>query len=477
VPLAVLCLVWGESVPLFSAPDEHAHLIRGAGLVRGEVLGTDKQLGQPPNALVVSAVRLPHVFSHAESVFLCYVHQPRIDARCAPAFSDPVRSDTEVLTAARRYPPLYYLVALPTLVEPNAFGVHLTRALSGLVAAALLASGLAAALSSRRPVALAAGGLVAITPMVLYLGGVVNPNGLEAVAAFCAWMAAAAIAVDGPEEASGADIRRLAVGASLLVLARGLSPLWLVLVLAAAAVLLGWDGVRRVWRRRSFRVALAVIGAATVAAALWLLLAGPLSVSGQPSALPQTVIWRAVVGRAGGFAEQMVGSFGFLDAPAPSGVMVLWAAAAAAVCFRGVAWGSRRTVLTVGGLVAATVVLPMVLEAREVPSIGFFRLGRYTIPLAMGIPIAAAVGWPVGDRSSRRVLGAVVALTGVSQVAAYAWVVRRYAVGSDGRLDYLLGAHWGPSVPLAVLLATFAVAAGALAAIVLWTAGERRVAG
>ncbi len=92
-----------------------------------------------------------------------------------------------VASTAARYNPLYYLaVGSPSLLAGPAHASRLMRLLSAALSALFLSWH-----SPRRyraPTSIAASTvLLAATPMVLFLGAAINPNGLEITAAICSW--------------------------------------------------------------------------------------------------------------------------------------------------------------------------------------------------------------------------------------------------------------------------------------------------
>ena len=177
---SALIILWLLAMPLFSSPDENAHVVKAAAVVRGQLLGTDEH-----NAAgdTLTHVTVPAAFV---SDVPCFAHRPRVPASCAPAQTSSMRL-VDATTLAGHYPPLYYaIVGLPSLFVPGAGGVYVMRLASGLLNAAFVASAL---LSVRRwssrigPLAVG----VATTPMVLFLSASVNPNALEIAAAMTVW--------------------------------------------------------------------------------------------------------------------------------------------------------------------------------------------------------------------------------------------------------------------------------------------------
>ena len=322
---------------------------------------------------------------------------------------------------------------------------------------ALLAAAVGAAGESRRGQFLAIGLAVALTPTALYLFGMLNPNGVEIAAAVLTWIAAIAFVLDSRGPASGRQLRRVAIGASVLVVTRGLSPLWLAVVAASILGFAGWRQGRELLRDRHVWIVGAAIGVASAVAMAWIVAVGTLDVTGRPLAITTMEAARKSLDRTPMYLNQMVFGHGFLDVPAPSVTLYLWWFAAGAVVLLGWAAADRRTHRVVAGLGALVLLLPILLEARQAPSVGFFWLGRYILPVAAGIPIAVAAwlgatGDPARVRSFARV---VLVVTALAQVAAYVATVRRYAVGTDGRLLYLTGPHWAPTIPGLLLLLVF----------------------
>ena len=91
--------------------------------------------------------------------------------------------------------------------------------------------------------------------------------------------------------------------------------------------------------------------------------------------------------------RDMVGVFGWEDTR-PAGVarrrMVVVRARAGAVALVIGTWRQRLAIL---GTAAGTIVVQVASEALKAPSIGYVWQGRYTLPLAMGVPIIS--GWVV----------------------------------------------------------------------------------
>ena len=175
--------------------------------------------------------------------------------------------------------------------------------------------------------------------------------------------------------------------------------------------------------------------------------------------------------------RQIIGYFGNVDAPLPDAIVWLWVAAAGALVAASLWLGRWLQRLAVVGLVGFVMVLPLVSEMSRAPTYGFIWQGRYSLPVAVGVPVLAA--WIVADRldvalvALRRALVAVVAvLAGAAQLAAHLSFMTRVVVGYPNPWwKYLTGDGWRPPLSVWVLL-TWAVLASAAYGAVLWVSGR-----
>ncbi len=481
---AVLCLLsalWSVASPLFSVPDEPAHVARAAAVARGQLLGDDvvgegpddrcvRDVAGPTSGLVACTYfRLPQVFAAGYHVPGCFTFTPEVTADCAPPLRGS-RSVTRVATTAGSYPPLYYFSAgLPSLVLPSALGVHLMRLASGAVAAALLAS---AFVSTRGQGGIASAGvLVAVTPMTLYLAGSVNPNGLEVAAAVGVWAAGAAIV--GGSDDSRLPVRA-GVAAVVLALTRPLSPLWIVVI---GLTLLGaapGPVLRSRWRERRIRTALAAATLATCVAASWLAVAKPLGdSSGGGSEAGTGRLLRLSVGATMDRVGNMIGELGWLDTRPPALAVLIWLALAGFLVVTALCAASGRPAVALVALVVAVVAVPVAVEVSQAGRLGLVWQGRYSLPLAAGVPVLAAMlARPLLEGSGRRVLAVTAAATALGHAAVFWWGLRRYAVG----VDHLFGpVRWSPPlVPAVVLGVLFTAVVSLFSALVVTAASDDR---
>ncbi len=128
---------WSIATPLMAAPDEPAHAINAAAVVRG-------QLDAPEHPTVlgpVAVVRVPAWVASTNSLATCLIWWPEPSAACSP----PLKSGTEAVDATTqysRYPPLYYaLVGIPSLVTTGAPALYSMRMVATLINSSLVALG------------------------------------------------------------------------------------------------------------------------------------------------------------------------------------------------------------------------------------------------------------------------------------------------------------------------------------------------
>jgi len=138
--------------------------------------------------------------------------------------------------------------------------------------------------------------------------------------------------------------------------------------------------------------------------------------------------------------------------------------------------GSVRQRLGILAVVAATAVIPVLFDAMQASRTGYVWQARYTLPVAVGIPLVSAVVAATAGRRPllppRRVLPLSAAGFVVAHVALFSNGLRRYAVGLDGPLRFLSeDAPWAP--PGGNLLAVM-VTVGVTVALAWWIAAPRR---
>ena len=183
----VVAATWSFSSPLMSAPDEPAQTVKAVSVAEGNLRGVDIQTtpaASPWIYSVQSTFTVPAAYADLGRLNACYVIQPLVPATCAPDPQDDVRvGDGHQL---RRHVPTH--ATTPSSAGPSRFfdpavGLWLMRLSSAAVSALLVGLALAGARRTDGGGVVVAGLLVAITPMAVYVSSVINPSGMEIMAA------------------------------------------------------------------------------------------------------------------------------------------------------------------------------------------------------------------------------------------------------------------------------------------------------
>ncbi|MGH9084690.1 MAG: DUF2142 domain-containing protein [Acidimicrobiales bacterium] len=458
--LSVLLGTWAVATPDFSAPDEPAHVIRAAAVADGQIGARSSDELGPGLALVDD---IPRSLDAGWGIAACFVHDPTATP-CGPPFvEDDVQ--VEAITTAGSAPPLFYgLVGLPLRVMPDSGGLLLARLAHAAACAALIASAAILAARSRHRGFLLVGLAVAVTPMAVYLGAVVNPSGLEIAAGIATWVTVLVIAGDAGRP-SRWPLALLATAGSILVLSRALSAVYFVIVVGIVVLAAGWRAFDP--RDRRIQVVGAALGLAFAGAAGWVLTHDPTDLV--PALIIREADWfeklSMSVGKTPRNIEQMVAAFGWLDSRSPQGVLFIWLFTAAALVLLALHLNrSSRGRWALLLLLVGSFLLPLAIELPGYDEYGLIFQGRYALPVVVGIPLLA--GWLL-DRApatSRDVLdGArttLVAGLWVAHCVAFWFHLRRYAMGADASILIPFDVEWSPRLHPWVLMAIVAVASG-----------------
>ena len=460
--VAAVVGLWSVATPLFGSADEQAHVVRAASVGRGELIGRE-----PRSKLLEGYrfVRLPAIYDSAGRHLDCFARRPNRDASCH-TFSGSETRTTSVITEAGPYPPTYYaVVGGVSRLWPSAKGsVYLMRLASVLITALFVTVAIRAL--SRTPESRVAlvGVAVALTPMVFAFGGTVTPSGLEIGAALATWACGLALVAElragkGPDHGL---VIQCGTAASALVLARGISMFWLAAIALVLMALLGRDALDRLWRSATARVWGGIVVVCAGAQLGWVVFAKGFGLSkpiGFEANFSNYEIARDTVGDTGGLFLEMLGKPGWLDATPPELTYLLLTAALGVLVLLAVAIGTRRYMLAMLAAVAVTVAAPIVLEAWQARTYGFFWQGRYTLPFALGVPLLAAFALrtDLGGRVLRSgwFIPALGSMLAVADFLAFYQALRRWSVGANGPVLFWLHPRWKAPIPQWLLIIGF----------------------
>jgi hypothetical protein len=463
--------LWSLANPVFAGPDEPTHVIRAVALDHGQLTGREprRPLGKTLQPVGASArvVSAPEIFGSV-GTRPCFAGKPDEVALCVD-FTGPTR-DTDLVTYAAGQPPVYYAAVgvASWLWRPGVAGLYLMRFLSALITGALIATAITALRWFGAPRLLAMGLVLAVTPTALFIGGVVHPSGPEIAAAIALWTCALALVSSAEHGVDNRLVTATGISACVLALSRPFGPLWLSLVVL---IVLGFANNRpslaRIARSGWARVWALLAVAAGLAQIVWVAVVRPreatLLVDRAAAHVSALDAARDSLGRTFQWYQEMVGRFGWLDTTTPVLTWLPWIGFVVFVVFVAVAWSTRRQLTMLVTLLAATVAVPVVIETTPYRTGGTFWQGRYSMPLAVGIPIVAAFVLASTARGRELLTARVTWTLGitvcVAQFLAYAQNLRRYTVGARGPLLYWWHPRWHPPgiPPLLLSLAYLAL--------------------
>ena len=454
--LWTLSAAWAISSPIASGPDENAHAIKAAAVVRGELGGQST-----PESPGAATVEVPRMYADLLAVPACFAFQEDEPADCSPELAEspvgdePARAGTWVV---RNNPVYYAIVGLPTLLPASEGVLYAMRLLSAALSSAVLAWGFRELLGLVRSPMVAVGAVAALTPMVTYLNSTVNSSGLEISAALTLWIALTAMVRDPDPARVTSRAAGIAVVSVLLASSRGLSPVYLAVIALVVALIGPWSGVLAVLRDRRTWPWLAVVAVGTGASLLWTLSAGTLEAggAGHPELGFLSTANRTFFD-TGDYVLVAIGRFGWMDTSLPMIVYVLAIALLGLPLLLALALAPRRDRLGTLLVLGVGVMLPVLIHAWQARNVGYIWTARYSMPLLVGIVVTAgfacrAAFAPLPAWVGTRIVRLVVPAVAFVHLVAFLTNLRRYTVGADGSWRQVFDGEWSPPVPGQVLL-------------------------
>ncbi len=444
--LAVLT-AWSLATPLLAAPDEPAHLIRAAAAGRGQLVGVSTPAG-PAFDIPTSLARLVRPVS-------CYEHRRQNTGDCHRSVVDLPDDKSRASSPAGHYDPFYYLlVGWPMALWPDVGGVFLSRAVSGLLCALLLGTGVALLPRvAHRVVAVAA-----LTPTALFLCATINPSALEISAVFLVW--AGAVAAATAPSPPRAAVHALGLGAVLAAPTRPLGILWVAVAVLSVAAVSDRDRVRRLASHRP----LWVYAGLTILGALhqWWWTTRPLVrgiVTAPEPAAAGDVVRGLELNTQAQRVREMIGTVGWNDLVAPSatyGVWLILFVLAVVLAVQARAW--RATALVLAAC-TSFVVVSLWLDLNLPSGMVFFWQGRYNLPVAVGLPLLLVAGMSALPAWLQRHRAAFLAVLGSLLVAGHAaaFLAAQDAYRDAGGDRFRVATHVFTTVADPVAVALFVV--------------------
>jgi hypothetical protein len=462
---ATLGLVWAITNAPFAAPDEAAHYLRAVGISDGRLVGT--RASDPNPALTTKQrawtdqatrmVTVPPGLSPGATT-PCEAGHPALSAACSDHAAVNPTAAREV-TSVGTYEPLPYLLpAAVVRVAGHAAGAdRAARIATFAVWLAMVAAAVWMLWDETAGGMSLAGLLVAVTPMVVFIGASLTGSSVEIMSSITFFAALLRLTRDPNRVPLGA-FAVAAVSGAVLALSRSPGPGWVALDLIVWAPLAGRAAIVALWRR--FRpqllIAAVVILAGIGANRYWEATYGPRVLT---SLFPPLESLKAGGRELFGALDELVGRFGYLDTPLGAFGVSVWALLSAGLLGAAAWFGRARERWALGIAVAVSLLGPIYLFAAITRFTGFGLQGRHVLALIVTLPLVA--GEIVRRRRPAPVFFAAVA-AGVGAIQLVAWWVnsRRYAVGDQGPLWFLSHPHWSP--PAGWIVWTLLAAAAAM---------------
>jgi Predicted membrane protein (DUF2142) len=380
---------WSLAMPYDGSADEFRHVVRAYGVLDGQINVADAHI-TVPKSLVPNGVADPDPQS-------CMRWKLDVTAACV---ASPAPGDEHVMvdttSGAANYDPIYYAVTgWPLKLFPDYHGVIAARLLTCLLTSALLggAVAVAARLARGRGPLVLGGVLLAVTPVAVNLTGAVNPAGPEIAAAVALWTSLIAILM--ARDDSRWTLALFGVSAGILAVLRELGIGWLLAALVVTAFGANKDRLRELVRRRSVWVWSALVAAAAVAGAAWIMLSTQAGIpaSGQSTtAIPKgaSLIVKELTHRVPMYTSGLVGLTSFGDVAVPLPLILLWFAAVGALLVAAARRAGRRALLQLAAIVGGGYLFLIAADLQAASGGWWFSQGRYALPLLVGAPILAA---------------------------------------------------------------------------------------
>jgi hypothetical protein len=449
---------WSLATPLWGSPDEFQHVYRAYATAHGHLYIQP----EPVLAGTGGVVHVPREWELSRRTIACYGGKPWISAGCAP----PLNGDRTLVrrgSTAARYNPVYYLaVGWPSLVFSPEHSPYAMRLASSVLSAWFLAWAVTSALTTRRPRLSGAAALLAITPMVVFMGAAVNPNGLEISAALACWVSLFALltSAEVADRVRTVLVRRAALAACAMVVTRALSPLWLAVIVAVGLAIATRRQLRSFFRGAALGW-VGLVAAVSVAAVAWTHVAQTLTLN-QLKNPPHYSLEQRLGFAWGGWTRQgkmwrgTVGNLGWLDTQLPPQVVYVWTAAALGIIVGALLVTTWRPRLSLGLAVVISIFLPVLLEALNWNTSGPVWQPRYSLPLTAGVVAIAGIFLAQADVRLGRfgLVASVLAICAAvwANVYGFVFTLVRYVAGLGN--PFSLTGDWQPplgAVPLTAL--------------------------
>ncbi len=446
----MLGAAWAFAGPYDSSADEQDHIVRAAGVVNGQVAPKPQDVAFHTGAIQTVPRSLVHN--------MCWQFASEKSAACDnQGFAD--RTPVAMPTKVGRYNPVYYaVVGWPLRYSPTMRGLWMSRLLTSLLVAGLLAMAASAALRWSRHRVMLTGVVLMATPAVLNLAGTLNPSALEVAAGILLFSALIPL-LDVDREIEPRMVWYAGVAAVVLATVRGLGPFWLGVAGLVLLVPLRRAQLTRLWTAPRFFVWSWVVAVAVLASVVWTLRMHALTLGRtdpiNPPYKTAQIVEFVTMTRWVEHLSQMVAGLGWLDIPVPPYVTLLWYVMLGLLVVGGLLFGDRASRYRIAAITLIAFIVPMFTDGLTATLNDYPSQGRYLMPLFAGAVLLAGealvrAGVLTGRRATTLIRAIGIVVMPVLQVTCLAAAMVRWQSGAsqDWRrphFDPFTGA-WHPGV-------------------------------
>lgn len=389
--------------PAGSAPDEGSHYLKALAVSVGKPAGERVTFPRPPpkrkgDAWVQRTARAVEVPPGLSPEGLqCNAGHPRQSAACQEGIHPPEVATRSLSLVGTAQPTTYLLPGILARLAANPVtAIQLGRAGNAVLSLGLIVTAILLLWERSLGVVSIVGLLAAVTPMAVLLASSLTASGPEVAAGLCFFSALLRVTRD--LEPRTWNWVALGVSGALLAASRSLGPLWVGLGVTVIVVAHGfrpsWLVLRSAGRRAAWAAA-----AVTVAVGVsvgWEMAVqphGPFDLVALKGALPHS---RHDLHRVLG---ELIGVFGSLDSPMPTYAYVFWWAMLAGLGLLALWLGPWRQRVVLMLLLAGAVPLTLAIAMLNLAQTGFGTQGRYVLPMLVSVPLfagemAALRPWP-----------------------------------------------------------------------------------
>jgi hypothetical protein len=381
----LLGAAWGLAGPFDSSADESHHIVRAAGVVRGQIFAPLTTAAWNTGTVQV----VPRSLVRGN----CWWFTSDKSAACDQD-DHTDQSLVSAPSATGRYNPIYYaVVGIPLRWWPTMNGLIMSRLIGAALIAILLALAASAAVRWSRHRVMLAGLVLVATPALMNWAGIINPSGVEIAAGILLFTALPPL-LDPDRPIEPLMVHYAGAAAAILATVRSLGPVWLATALIALAVTTRRARLAELARLRVARWWGVGVGVAVLASVAWTIKMQALALGRPDEVKPLYTIGQILyfmfLSQWANYIAQMVAGLGWLDVPTPGIVPMLWGMAVVLLVGTALLFGRRVDKIRVGLILLVVFGLPILTETKGANIYDYPTQGRYLLPLFAGAVLISA---------------------------------------------------------------------------------------